>query len=398
MAATFDQVTVHGRQQAFFVMPQPTDALVAPVGAVATSTTGGPLRVYSTDIAVKVAREVHEMSQEGRRVYSGQTYSGMMEVPISISTPVIPGSSLTGVPESFHLLKSVLGSGSFSSGVNSTFGPADLNVAQRLSLARLLNVDAPRFGEWVRDFIPNEFKMEWAGGSPPKFTFTGEAANVIQASKGLAATLSGSTLTLQAGYEFALEAGTRVEIAGDNNSGAGWLIASVDSTGLIYTVTGTPSVSISGGESVLPYMPARTYSSQAPIGAVSGSVKFGSVDLPCTGFDFTANLGTEYVKDEVGSAAMTDGPPGMSTLGGNITLRATENVLKFLPASGQFAAKNLVVTCGTASPRLVTFTAPQIEIDREKLSVDAARGTVAMPFRALDSADGAADAFSLVFS
>ena len=95
---------------------------------------------------------------------------------------------------------------------------------------------------------------------------------------------------------------------------------------------------------------------------------------------------------------MTDGPPGMSTLGGNITLRATENVLKYLPASGQFAAKNLVVTCGTASPRLVTFTAPQIEIDRDKLTVDAARGTVAMPFRALDSADGAADAFSLVFS
>mgnify|MGYP003333476397 FL=1 len=100
MTATFDQVTVHGRQQAFYAMPQPTDALVAPVGAVATSTTGGPIRVYSTDIAVKVAREVHEMSQEGRRPYAGQTYSGLMEVPISISTPVIPGSSLTSVPES----------------------------------------------------------------------------------------------------------------------------------------------------------------------------------------------------------------------------------------------------------------------------------------------------------
>lgn len=396
--ATFDQVTVHGRQQAFYVMPQSGSALVAPVGAVATSTTGGPVRVYSTDIAVKVAREVHEMSQEGRRAYSGQTYSGMMEVPVSISTPVIPGSTLAGVPESFHLLKSVLGSGAFSSGANSTFGPADLNVAQRLSLGRLLNVDAPRFGEWVRDFVANEWKFEWAGGTPPKFTFSGEAANVIQASKALAASLSSATLTLQAGYEFALEVGTRVEIAGDNNSGAGFEVGAVDATGLIYTLTTTPSVSVSSGDSVLPYMPARTYSSQAPIGAVSGSVKFGSVDLPCTGFDFTASLGTEYVKDEVGSAEMSDAPPGISTLGGNLTLRATENVLKFLPASGQFAAKNLVVVCGTASPRLVTFTAPQIEIDRDKLTVDSGRGTVSMPFRALDSADGAADAFSLVFS
>lgn len=386
--------TVIRERQRFYIMPQAASGtLGAPGGADPTTTTGGPCRVLESDFAVSIQKELHGFSQDGARDFVGSTYEKMREIPWTIKTRIAPPRNLSGtvVPETHHLMAAIFGRSTYA-GSEIQYLTDDKRRGSLLSLARLVNFNDRIFGEWLVDAIPNSVKFDCRGGEPPTLEFAGEAAQHIGcASTTLAAAMS-STDEATITHGNIADPGARVSIGSEDGSGAGLVVTSNAGTALVIG----SSISAADGAEVRPFMPDPTYSDQPALGAIEGGITIDGLQVPAQGFSVTVDWGTEYIRDEWGSSGLTDGVPGKQAITGEVVLRATESAVRRIVQNKRFATGAFAVAFGDGSTlRDQNLTAANVEFWVDRLSVDRV-GALTIPFRCLDSTDGARDA--LIYS
>lgn len=393
-----NETTLRGAEQSFFVMPQTSDALVYPVSGPATTSAGGPMRVLSSDVAPVRGFELHEHSQEGQGAYEGQHYPTMLECPISIVVPIIPGSDLTAVPEAHHLIASVWGASTFSSGTFMTYSFANITLPTRLSIGRFANMSRPTWGEWASNLLLSTFKLEWAGGSPPQMTFSGEANSHIAAARAeVASTISSQTaVSLGAARVGAVHPNARVTIGTNTDV----LVTAVAANGTDLTL-GT-AISAAAGDPIFPYAPARSgYSSNPAIGSVGGGFTlFGRTYTP-TAVELTVERNLEFEKNTVGASAFTEATAQRLTRSGQVTLRAGDEATALLARIQQRNSTEVaqaVLVIGNQATRQSTLTLPRCRLIGDKASMDQGAGTITVPWVAEDSTDGADDAGTWVWT
>lgn len=378
----------------WFVAPQAVGGtIVYPVGAAPTDTTGGPLRTLGgSSIDHAQQREKHGFTKQGTREFIGSLYTSMRDTPWKIEARLTPPSNFTAiVPELHHLLTALLGSRTINAGTSYVYEAADIDRHDLLSLARLYNEQDEIFAEWLGDCVVSKGVFKWAGGSPPTWEFEGKAATYIAAGY---TTLDGdvtTSTTIVIADGDAINVGARITIGTDDNGGAGYLVTDrTDATTFVLD----QSLSAADGATVRPFMPAPTYSTEPPIGAISGAVTLGGAQLPLTSLEFTIDNQTTFSEDEIATEAFADGIPGDQDLMGQFTVRATESQVADLVARQQFGTAALELACGDgAAGRNHTLSWPQIEMWVSNVQA-APVGTIAVDFRALDSVDGAGDAFT----
>lgn len=396
------QSNVIEKRARWFVAPQSGGGLANaayPVGAAPTDTTGGPVRVLvGSSIEHSQARELHGQTKQGARAFVGETYSAMRDTPFTIKARSVPPENLAGtvMPELHHLLRQVCGARTISAGTQIQYAPANIIRPTPLTIARLANENDAIFGEWGIDAVVNSWTLRWAGGAPPEHEFSGKIANYVAAA---ITTVNGavtSSTSVTVSGASVINVGGRVQFGSDDNGGSGYLVSAIDAAGTGLTLA--TAVTVSDGAVVRPFMPAPTYTSQPPLGMVTGAVTIGGAQTPMTALEFTVDNQIQYIEDELGSAAFSDAVPGEQMIGGTLTLRATEQEVRRLVASQQFATAALVVSLGDGSTnRNHVLSVPQAEFNVSSIQ-PADVSTTQVQFRALDSTDDAADAFTFTMS
>lgn len=103
-------------------------------------------------------------------------------------------------------------------------------------------------------------------GSKDGFELSGEGSCKKVAVAGTGTTVAGSTTTvikLDAGEAKLFEAGARVEVGDDDNTGAGYTIESTDTAADTITITPAMAGAPDAGETVQGFLPTATYSGEA---------------------------------------------------------------------------------------------------------------------------------------
>lgn len=395
----FSDKNIVGKHQSFYVMPEtPGGGLVYPVAGVATDTLGGALRVGSTDIAVKQERVPHPNAKTARRDFIGSTYPKLLEAPVSITTPLVPPSDLNGVPEAHHLLTAAFGRRIIVGGTSITYSPDDQLVPNCLSIGRLFTEFDRFFGEWGQGLTINEFKLEWTGNEPPKFTFTGELVEhyAMAQTAVVGATVASDNFSVTAGDGDTADIGARMSVGADNNGGVGHELTGIVTD--LWTSTGA-GLTLAGGEELRPYMPDAVFSSQAPLGAVEGSIQIDSVAVPIQSIEFSVVNGLEYRKDEVATSRMSGVAIGDQLFKVNVTARASQAMCKEIARRKRLSStRNMTLVAGAGAGRTCTLQINRMEPDVEKLSVDVGMGTIAFPAMCVDTIEGGRNCASLAFT
>lgn len=391
---------LEGSQQRLYVTPQTTGAYVDPGAGPPTDTVGGAVRCVSSDVGVKVIRSERGDAQSGRTEY--QRYTSAFENPLSILTNVIPATALTSRPEVHNLLRAFFPLATFSSGVSMTYSMgASARLCVPLSVLRLFNGDDPIVAEALRFAIMEQFDLDWSGGEKPTYTFTGEAAeHIYTPTATIAAGAASATQTVGANEADNYDGGGRVQIAAQNNAGLGFQVLATSAGTALQLGSATALTTI--GDRVIPFAPTPVLSSQAVIGNTTGSFLLRGFAVPIKGLKLSIKNNNVLVKDAMPEPGrITDAQVGKRKITGTLTFRQRSDLLAAYGAGRikKFVTAPLVLTMGVGAGRIVTLSIPQLELDVEKLNTpQQGPGDITLPFIALDSAEGANNACSLVYT
>lgn len=401
LAVASESQLIQDRQR-FFAAPQPTPGLaglVPPVGAPPTLTTGGPVRVINSAIEVSQDREEHGFAQEGPD-FQGSTFTKPLECPWNFTSRIHPPSNLVGtiMPEIHHFMAAIFGNVTVTPGTSIAYNPVLARRGTRLSLARVGNYNDQFLGEWLYDAIPSRLSFIADGQDAPRFEVSGEAAGHVAATF---TTLDGA---ISAASEItianprAVETGSILQVNGDNNAGAGYAVSARNAAGTGLTLPGATLTAPDGAE-VRPFMPDPTYSLQPAFGQIEGVLSIGGVSLAVQSFRLDADLQTEFIKNEAFSSALTDGVPGKLMLTGTTTVRATESQVRFIASRKGFSNStfNIEYGAGTVGRRLI-LAAPAVETWVRGANYSGQTSTIEVPFKCLDTVEGAADALTATWS
>lgn len=384
---------VLGRNSRFYLATESTPGTyVTPLAAHAA-------KIINSDFDVKIAEEPRRDIMDGRGDY--EMITGRMQVPWSIESYLVPSGTAGTAPDLGDAFLAAMGGSANSAGVSQTYSLTDVQNLSSLSLTRIANVTDRIAMESLPGCPVNTLKLTVTGGEPPKLSFAGQSMGHRFTGNGTLASLisSSSTATVQTDEGDGFEAGSVVEVDGDDNSGAGWPVASV--SGDVLTVTGTIAAAAASGL-VIPFAPTPV-TAGSPISFTLGSVSMelpstASQDLPITDFEIEINNNYTFIEDEFGTSVMTDAIVGYREITGKIGIRASSNMVAEISRRKLFNNRAITVRIGTIAGSRCTLTIPAARLEVNKLNMPLEEGTIDLAFRALDTAEAARDALTVVFT
>lgn len=321
-------------------------------------------------------------------------------IPIQVDQYFMPGAA--GVaPIQARLLRGIFGATPVvDSGVSVTYALSN-TVQNCLSLFRRFDRDTPRFAEQVAGCALNELTMSFPGAEKPKMTFSGEA--MVHTAVGNATipgtAAAGATITLTTpqgrGFDVSLISANRglVQIGSQTNGGAGFAV----------TARGDTSISVSpnhagysANDRVVPFAPTPTYVG-AILGHTTGSMTVDSVDRKIQSGEVKVSKNLEYVKDEFGTAGMTDAIVGRRLTMVKAVIRAREDVVLEMSRRKDLTARNVSFKVGPTTGRYYEILCPRVVFYPGPLTVGQnGSGTLELNGVALASAQGTADPISVI--
>jgi hypothetical protein len=278
----------------------------------------------------------------------------------------------------------------------------DLQALKTLTVSRVMtngNTTAPVAiaREDVTGVHINEVGFSGSGSEPPRMTFTGKGRRHIFT--GTAATegsVSGSaSFTLEAGQGPNFEVDSLVQVGSDTNTGAGYAVTGVATD----TITST-GASITAGDAtaVVPFYLAPT-TAGSPIAGTVGSCTIDGVSYPITAYEVSVNNNFLAIEDEAFSERMTDAVPQYREITGTVTVRARADLIVELGRRKDKGNRAIVITMGSTAGRRCVLSLPQVRFPPSGANVPLeGLADIPMAFRALDSAEGAADALLVQFT
>ena len=278
----------------------------------------------------------------------------------------------------------------------------DIQALKTLSAARVMhngNTTSPVAiaREDVTGVHINELGFAGSGSEPPTMTFAGKGRRHIFT--GTAATegsVSGSaSFTLEAGQGPNFEVDSLVKVGSDDNTGAGYAVTGVATD----TITST-GASITAGDAtaVVPFYLAPT-TAGSPIAGTVGSCTIDGTTYPITSYEIAVNNNYLAIEDEAFSERMTDAVPQYREITGTITVRARADLIVEIGRRKDKGNRAILITMGSTAGRRCVLSLPQVRFPPSGANVPfEGLADIPLAFRALDSAEGAADALLVQFT
>lgn len=366
---------------------------------VGADSEGGPIKVLSSTFGVQEPEEFRDDARQGLADYG--TMEMMKEYVWSTEHRVVPIASGETWPELHPLLWAVFGNSSVSGGRLYSFDAANIQRPPCLQLTRAFNGKDDRLVvEQLNGAFVSQMTIRGQGGQPPLISFSGEAASFR---RGVTTDVDSGTgagvINFAAGENrgFGFDAGIRVEVGGDDNSGSGYPVSSVAADSID---TGSDDwSSLTSSDQVKPWVPDPTYHGTQIIGATQGSVTLASLSFPVTAFDITVDFAPDYRKDEYGTESIQGAVRTLARVTGNVTIRAREDANFFANYARQHPEISAVFNIGSTtggSERLWVATCDQAKINPQQIQAPQnGLGRFTIPFMSLASADGEVDHFTL---
>lgn len=351
-------------------------------------------KIIDSDIAVTLENLPRRDTSSGRSPY--EFIEGKRAVTVTVNAYMVPsgltGGSLGTPPDLGGLILASMGDETPDLGTDHTYALSDKQDLDTTSFSRIMNRTEQLLGEFVTGWLVEEWKTSWSGGDSPLWSFTGPAMDW-----GACATTT--VLGAGSGDNFAVAAG----------KGAGFRVPSVIqvldtpteedvelTTVLGDTLTATgESFSLAGGEVVKPFFPTPA-SAGSPIARKSGSFTVDAVSWPIVSGDMAVKQNFKIIDDEAFAAGMTDAIIGWRDITGTLNVRGRKDRVEEMAKRWLLGDRALAIVFGAVAGSIFTYTMAQVKLHVDKITVGAEEGTMAIPYEAADSAEGAMDALTVV--
>lgn len=243
----------------------------------------------------------------------------------------------------------------------------------------------------------NELGFSGSGSEPPRMTFSAKGRrHVFTGTAELEGTITNSqTAVTVAGQGSNFEADSIIKVGTDDNSGAGFVLTSVSSDTL--TSTGA-AMDASDGAPIVPfYLSPTTVGS--PIAGTVGSCTIDGATYPIVSYEVAINNNFLAIEDEAFAERMTDAVPQYREITGTITIRARADLVQEIGKRKLQTNRAILITMGSAVGRRCVLSLPQVRFPPSGANVPfEGLADIPLAFRALDSAEGAADALLVQFT
>jgi hypothetical protein len=293
-----------------------------------------------------------------------------------------PSGSLGVAPDFGDLLTLLMGTETVTGSTSVVYTQLKDRTAKHATIWRVLT-DTHQF---VRGAICNQCKISWGGTDYVVLEFSGPAKEYGWSSEDtLAAIVQNSTnITLTDADFFAAYA--TVQVDADDNSSAGYQIESINYTTEV-AVLESP-VTANTGVTIASFLPTPSYTGD-PLWGSKGSVSLdgGSNAFDTLGGNLTITSGLDLDNRQFG----TDTPHDVIMAGkwgitGDITFAVGKSEFDELSHAIRQVQKDLRVTFGDTSGKIMQIDADQIELDPSGLNVpDSSIVEVTVPITALGS-------------
>ena len=279
---------------------------------------------------------------------------------------------------------------------------ADSQQLETLTVSRVLhngNTTAPVAiqREDVTGCHINELGFSGSGSEPPRLTFGGKGRRHIATGTGATegSVTTSDSITLESGQGAGFEVDSLFVIGADDNSGAGYQASAV--SGDVITDSGA-SITAGDALSVRPFYLAPT-TAGSPIAGTVGSCTIDGATYPIVSYEVAVTNNYLAIEDEAFSERMTDAVPQYREITGTITIRARADLIAEIGRRKLQGNRAILLTMGSAAGRRMVISLPQVRFPPSGLNAPLeGLADIPLAFRALDSAEGAADAMLIQFT
>lgn len=363
-----------GRNQRVYITDEVTPGtLVKPTGASA-------LKILTSDIDWRQNRVSRDDSRQTRSLLERITQR--KEATWSLEGYLLPSGTPATEPDIGTILTAAMGADNAGGGSIWVYSLSASQVLKTVSLVREMNaaVMEAALGAWVE-----QLTFSIPGGDLPKVSVEGGAFDVAHTGTStLNGAPAGAVITVQAADADAFEVNSVVQVAADDNGGAGFRV--ISKTGAALTLEAAPTAVST--DPVVPFVPTEVTAGN-PIAGITGQLDFtpsglGLVTLPITSLELTVKQNVKAINDEAFQDKTTDLVPMFREVTGTFGLRARKDLIVQLARRKQFALHAIAVTVGSGAGTRVKFSLPTVELDATKLEVpEADEATFNLPFVAL---------------
>jgi len=245
-------------------------------------------------------------------------------------------------------------------GVSTTYAPA-ITAASWVSTALLF--DCENVSQLAHGCYVEEFSFSFDGTGPCKFNASGIASVEYQeATSTLSGAEAAGQTTLSVTDAEYYEVGGYVQVGADTNTGAGYKITTIDTSGDTIIVTPALAVGASSGDKVAPFFPVVAVTG-TPISGNTGTVTIGGVTMAVLSgkvtvsntLDTTAGI---FGADRYNQAVKVDHRVKVS-----LECYATDANLIMNQRTTLFANQSSTIALGTAAPNRILMTMAYLEWD-----------------------------------
>jgi len=318
--------------------------------------------------------------------FQDKTPAGQWSCPIIVR----PSGSLGVEPNASIFYESLLGKRTVNAGVSVAYDP---------------EMEKPSFSLWVK----KSHSVLFASGCT-----VGKASVTTGPKGGLTLELSGQFMRMGWAGEDELTAdaaasdtvlhvadakkytvGAMVQLAGDDNGGAGYEVSAVDTTANTITLAAGLAVGGSTGDVVSGWLPAGTETS-TPLENRKSTASIGGASLPIKGMTINITDDPQYLEDEI----TTDGYPveyveNQRVIDGELDIYFRQNDLRYFQDGLDTNEQAISLNCGDTAGTRVKFAMPRTRLSVP--TVEETDPTVALKMGIKALGQTGEDSISIIF-
>ena len=313
-------------------------------------TTADAFKCLSMEIKPEKAWEPRNDSRQTRSI--GEEIPGKKKVTWKTEAYLLPSGSVGTAPDVDQLIKAAMGAAYAANGYA-------LGAGQQAPGSLSLCHEYPRVvmeaasGAWV-----DKMTIKVDGGSEPRISFEGGAADYILTGNGKVGAIAAGAATaivVKAGDREAFMINSVVSFktpAGANISdgaGAGHTITAYDRTTGAATIAPGLTAGIAVDDLIEPFVPVET-TAGSPVANVAGSLAIATVDLPFTGMEITLENQVKPFDDEALKENVTDYSLDWRKVNGQVSFKCRKDkvievgkAFNYIQNAGLTQAINLII-------------------------------------------------------
>lgn len=209
----------------------------------------------------------------------------------------------------------------------------------------------------------DKLSLEFSGTAHPMLTYEGGGGTYLETGHSLLdGALSGAEATITVDNAELFKVNSLIQIGTDDNSGAGYLVTSVNESTEVLGITPNNAGAQSDNTDVFPFVPAET-TAGSPLSGTLGSLDLdANTTIPWTSLSVELALNTVAHNDHGHEDSTTDVTFGERRVTGNLALKLRRDHVEHFNKIGNFVARDLEFVSGTVAGQIATLSLNAIEV------------------------------------